>query len=158
MSRIRKYLNTTKVTAIRLVWEDEKYLFNLISEVAIKKENLRDELTTQPKIYAFIGVLHKKYISKVKDLELDRDKTYAERYIYHLTSEKAPYFIKYKMNPNATLAKSYTEKDPAYVAICREVIKAEESKNILETCVKAFEQRASLLQTLSANERNEKYN
>jgi hypothetical protein len=156
MLRLKKILKTNKVTVIKLEFNGEKYLFNLDSEIAITKENLDGDIITQPRSYAFLSVLHKKLIAKAKNLEVDMNRIYSKVYYKYLTSTDTHYYKKMSSYPTTTVAKELAMKDLEYIEICRAFIKAEEDRDIAEVCVKAFEQRAFLLQTLSANQRKER--
>lgn len=156
MSKLSKIIQNSKVTQVNIKHGDELVKFNLLLELKIDVDRLNPQIQRQPALYSFLSVLHKRYISLAKTLEKEKKRVWAERFIYYLTSTNCKYYKKMGFHPSQKIAESLVEVDELYQKSIRDLIKAEESQDILETCVKSFEQRASMLQTLSANERNEK--
>lgn len=155
MSRLHKYALKSKVGLVRIEFEGEKFLFNLAKEVRIVRLHLDREIIEHPPIYGFLTTLHKKLILKTKEAELELEKVCAERFLFYLMSTKSRYYKDMGATPNSTTAKELVKKDIEYLKIAQECIKLNGNKEIIEACVKAFEQRAFLLQTLSANNRKQ---
>lgn len=159
MLRLGKYIRNQKVGkvgTVRIKYEGETFIFNLVSELKFEKQNINSEIIEQPQAYGFLTMIHKKLIARAKEVEVDLERVYATRYIHYLTSDSTSYFKKHGQ-PNATTAKELTKKDSEYIEAARNLIKAEEDRDLIDGCVKAFEQRAFLLQTYSANKRKERY-
>ncbi len=140
----------SELMKVSLELGDEKYIFNLYEELSIREFHISDELKEQAKNYAFLGMLHKKLIKIVKDQKIQLDKKFGEIY------------IKYKSQPgegsrakSKDLAIAETEKDKIYLMALKKYHTAEHNKDIIEICVRAFEQKKDLIQTLSANVRKE---
>jgi hypothetical protein len=160
MLRLKKYIKNRKignVGTVRIKFEGETFIFNLVSEVKITKTTMNSEIMEQPQAYAFLTMLHKKLIAHAKQVEVDLERVYGERYMFHSTSTKSRFYKDMASYPNATAAKELVKKDALYIEAARNLIKAEEDRDTIEACVKSFEQRAFLLQTLSANNRKERY-
>lgn len=154
--RLKKYIKTSNITVVKIKFEGKTYLFNLESEVKIDREVVSNVIHEHPSKYSFILMLHKKIIGLSKRVELDMNVTYSRCYLKYLTSKKSQYFKEMGTYPTPTIAKELAMKDPEYVESVKRYIELEEQKDTLEACVKAFENRASLLQTLSANNRKER--
>jgi hypothetical protein len=155
MSRLSKYALKSKVGLVRLEFEGEKFLFNLAKEVRLTRLHIDKEIIEHPPIYGFLTTLHKKLILKCKEAEIELEKVSAERFLFYLTSQKSRYYKDMASYPNSTTAKELVKKDVDYLRIAQTYVKLNGDKDIIESCVKAFEQRAFLLQTLSANNRKQ---
>lgn len=128
---------------ISIVYNGETFSFNLAEELRITEVTTRDAIKNQPTHYALLAMLHKKMINEVDDLQRQADKQYAIA------------FDKAGQNNPANKCKYIAEKDVLYQKILKKLLKYRGYKNDLEVCVRAFEQRKDLLQTLSANQRKE---
>lgn len=148
---IKDYLSSP-IMEINIETPDGKYKVNLTEELKIKEVNISKDLLSQPTHYAFITMLHKSMIKKLAQLKVEEKKAYASAYLKY----------KSKINPETNrpnsddVAKQKAELDKNYLLQQKRVINVHHDVNRLETCVRAFEQKASMLQTLSANLRKEK--
>lgn len=146
-SKLLKYSQESDLMNISITYGDELFDFNLYAEVVVNENKINDEIKNQPSSYSFLGMLHKKLLRKAKDAEKEKEKTYAIM------------FIKFKKEideqtgrPVANdLAKEKAIASSRYQKSVEDHIEAEHQTNILEVCVKSFEQRSALIQTLSAN-------
>ena len=146
-NNIMKYAKGSKILNIDIKYGDETFSFNLNREVIVDENRINDEIKNQPSAYAFLGMLHKKLIRVAQDKKREMDKTYANL------------FIKYKDSTDTNtgrpiandLAKEKVIASRRYQISIEEHHKAQENAEILEVCVRTFEQRYSLIQTLSAN-------
>lgn len=137
---------------IRIVYGKEEITFNLFEEVVVDENKINQEIKNQPSVYAYLNMLYKKLIRVAKSREKEMEKRYANL------------FVKYKntLDPltnrpyNNDIAEERVKKNTIYQKLEREFLDAEHNASILEVCVKAFEQRYSLIQTLSANIRKSK--
>lgn len=153
MSRLKRYAFKSTLMDISIqIGEKEKYNFNLYKEIKIKESEVKRELANNPSSYAFLTMLHKDLVKKLSELKVSETKAYAKAYIkYKGETNKGTG----RPNPD-DLAKQKAELDIAYIKSQRAVIDMSHNVGIIESCVRAFEQRASLLQTLSANARKER--
>lgn len=150
-SKIQEYAKASSLMQIKITYGKEVFNFNLYDEVSVNENIINSQIKEQPSSYAFISMLHKKLIRIKNDKEKEMEKIYAKM------------FIKYKSEPDPQTGKPYSVDNAKYMAIksnaYNEAVEAyhdaEERAEIMGTCVKAFEQRTFLLQTLSANIRKE---
>lgn len=156
MSKLVKYASKAQLMNVSIGYGDEHFKFNLFLETQIKNEKLNTALEEQPTSYSFLTMLHKKLIRRAKDYKRDADSTWAKRFIFYKTSTKSPFYKDNHRNPSDDMARAYVDKDEEYTKALSELNKAEEDRDVIEACVKAFEQRKDILQTLAANTRNER--
>lgn len=146
-NKIIKYAERSKILDINLTYGTESFSFNLNTEAIVDENKINNEIKNQPSAYAFLGMLHKKLTRLSRDKKREMEKTYAML------------FIKYKdaLDPNTgrpianDLVKEKVIASRRYQDSVISYHQAQENEDILETCVKTFEQRHSLIQTLSAN-------
>jgi len=152
MKQLLKYAANSQLMEISIIHNGEKFGFNLFKEIEINDVKITRELRDQPSSYSFLTVLHKSLIKKLGEAKIKEKKAYASAYI------KA----KRQINPETSrpnsddLAKQKAELAPDYLLAQQKVIDIQYNTNRIEAAVKAFEQRASILQTLSANRRAER--
>lgn len=146
-----KYARTSSVMLIQINYGDEKFRFNLNKEAKITEVNLQKDLMTQPRAYAFLTMLHKRLLKILASKKIDEKKAFAKAYLKHKEA-----LSKITHRPNSDdVARAKAELDINYLKAQREVINTNADVNNIEACVRTFEQRSSLLQTLSANRRKE---
>lgn len=151
-SGIAKSIEKTSLMDIVLNYGGEKIKFNLTDELRIDEARINEELKTQPSYYGFLLVLMNK-------LERNRNDKKAE-----VNRLKSKLFIKYKgeIDPQTNrvlsndLADAKTEVNKKYQETLKKYYKVEEDWSIIKSCVEAFQQRSHLIQSLSANVRNER--
>jgi hypothetical protein len=155
MSRDKKLLQyalKSNLMNVNISYGDEDFNFNLNSELVIDENKIDNEIKVQPSAYAFLGMLHKKLIRRSKEAEKIMERKYHELFI-KFKSEKDEETHK---SLNNDMVKAKIIKNVTYDTLWDEFIEAEHQAMIIEVCVKSFEQRSNLLQTLSANIRKEK--
>lgn len=151
MKKLKTLSSKSKVNIIKIKYDGETFTFNLSEELSINVEKLNQELKEQPSYYGFLLLLRNRLLTVKEDLERTSDKRYA--HIYLKTCEK--------INPKTN--RPYSDKAAIQMAIEDETYneyrskftKAKQNYNDINACVTAFEQRATLIQSLSANIRNE---
>ena len=147
MAKLQKYAETSTLLEINISFGEESFHFNLFKELIISEEKINEEAIEQASSYAFLSMLHTKVLRVAKDKKAEMEKIYAKKYVNYKTTidpdTKRPY-------PKET-AKEMATKNPTYQEAIRVYHQAEEEASILWSCVKAFEQRKDLIQTLSAN-------
>ena len=142
-----RYAEKSDLMNIAIIHGDETFRFNLNEEVVVNENRINSEIKEQPSAYAFLGMLHKKLIRKAKDKERVMKKTYAVMYI-----EFKGEIDEQTGRPTANdLAKEKAIASSRYQKSVKEYIRVQHESDILEVCVLSFEQRSSLIQTLSAN-------
>lgn len=129
----------------------EKFTFNLYEELQISEDQINRELQEQPTAYGFLGLLQKRLKRVAMDLEVRKESVYGKLYAIY----------KRKDNPDTNrpysddLAKQLATAHRKYERVKLEWNQAIENAEIVGVCVKAFEQRALLIQSISANKRKE---
>lgn len=144
---LERYAETSSLMDITVNFGDEKFSFNLFNEVSVDENKINHEIQMQPSTYAFLNMLYKKLVR----VAVDKEK--------QLLKRRAQLFVKIKseLDPltnrpyNNDVAEEMVIKNKAYQKTQEEFLEAQDQVNTLEVCVKAFEQRYSLIQTLSAN-------
>lgn len=152
--KLSKYAKKSSVMDVVLRYGDEKILFNLAEELVVDENRINEELQTQPGYYGFLSLL----LNKLDRVRNDKKAS--------LTKKHSELFIKYKskVDPNTQriysndLAEANIQMDSKYQAAIKAFNKAEEEYGIIKSCTRSFEQRAHLIQSLSANVRDEKRN
>ena len=147
MKRLNKYALESKLMDISISYGEEKFSFNLFRELVIDENKIDSEIKDQPSAYAFLAMLHKKLIRKLKDKEKEAEKKYWSLFLSYKSETDRD-----TGRPTSNdVAEGKARKHPEYNLKLQAYYDAELDCNIIETCVKSFEQRYSLIQTLSAN-------
>ena len=152
MSRLKKFAKISDLMNVKIGYGNETFKFNLYNETRIDVDSLNKELNDQPSSYSFLLMLHKKLIKVKSTKEVLKDRAYAKAFVLHKTSIDE--------STNRTMSKEVAKEkaqiNKEFMDSQEELIQAIHDCNIIEACVKAFEQRKDILQTLSANHRNER--
>lgn len=151
MRKLKSLATKSKVNDIKIKYDGETFSFNLGEELSINPEKINQELKEQPSYYGFLLLLRNRLLTLKEDLERQSDKRYAHVYLKSCD----------KTNPKTN--RPYSDKAAIQMAIEDEsyndarvkFLKAKQNYNDINACVTAFEQRATLIQSLSANLRNE---
>jgi len=149
---LKDYASSSKLMNVRIKYGEELFKFNLFEELVINENKISSEIKDQPGVYGFLLLLHKKLVRISKDLEVEVDKKYAELY------------VSFKRETNPETNKPYADEfskqmaleDKDYNDMKKKYNEAEEKANIIYSCVKSLEVRKDMIQTLSANLRQEK--
>jgi hypothetical protein len=150
MKRLSTY-RKSKVLNIKVRYNGELITFNLASELRINPDIINENLKVQPGYYGFCLLLHKKLLSRFEQLKADRDAIYGSIF---LNAKETKIMNGRPYSDDA--AKAYTESHSRFKKITTECIKAREDADVILAAVKGFEQRMQILQSMSANIRNEK--
>lgn len=151
-SKLIKYAEGADLMNISISYGKDIFDFNLYQETVVNENKINSEIKKQPSAYAFLGMLHKKLIRVSQDKKREMEKAYASAFVR----------IKKEIDPGTNrpiandLAKEKAQKAQKHQEAIQEYLEAQHNCDIIEVCVKAFEQRVSLIQTLSANIRKEK--
>ena len=145
--KLLQYALKSGLMQIDISYGNEKFSFNLNTELSINESRINREAQEQPSAYAFLNMLHKKLIRSYKEAEKKMEKKHAQLFL-KFKGEKDPDSGRQTANE---VAKAKVIKDQAYDDLWEEFIEAEHQAMVIEVCVKAFEQRVNLIQTLSAN-------
>ena len=152
MGKIQKYASRSTLMDITIELGQETFKFNLNEELAVTEASVQREILEQASSYAFVGMLHKKLLKVVADRTLEVQKTWAKSYTWYKGEVNddtgKPYSDDY--------AKQLANLDKDYLAAVEALNNITEKAGVLGICVKAFEARKDLIQTISANIRKDK--
>lgn len=140
---------------LRLRVDGKLYVINLAKELKIDDDLLNDAIREQPKIYYLLGAIHSKLVKDVKNFEKLKDKEYGKLFVYYLTSRTSSFFKKNKYFPAQKVAEALVEHNETYLKLLGQLYETAEQRDTIDKCLKSFEQRFSLLQTLAANLRKQ---
>lgn len=149
--KLDKYLRKSSIDEVVLDYKGEKFIFKLSEELQINEKKINSEIKDQPSYYGFLKLLQSKLISEKEDNERKVDYIYAR--LYKLNSEKINPKTKRFFSDKAVI--QLVLQNDKYNKALKKAIKSREDLNIINSCVRAFEQRAELIQTISANLRRE---
>ena len=148
---LKEIVKKSKVNKVKLKHGGETFEFNLHEEVSISPSKIQRELQDQPGYYGFLLLLRSRLLTIKEDREREKDKIHSSIYLKACDQinpkTNRPYSDKAAVH-KATSSKGYNDAAEKF-------IKAKHEYNIINSCVMAFEQRSSLLQTLAANIRKE---
>lgn len=151
MSRIISH-RKSGVLQVHIKYGKEVIKFNLWQELRIDEDKLNSELTKQANKYGFLLMLHKKLLTQFEELKVNRKEVFGR-----LFSEAKKSIVKATGRPMSDdTAKIWVEAHKDYTHITRQCIKAKDDADAIFACVRAFEQRKDLIQSLSSNIRNER--
>lgn len=143
-SKLLTLATSSSLNSITLLHAGEPITFNLAVELAINRHNLNRDLENQPQIYGFLCNILAELNRAKAETEVDKKRLYGKL------------FIKYKDNGLSDKnAASQVESKSEYVKLSHKLARIKYETELVDSCVRAFEQRASLIQTLSANLRKE---
>ncbi len=149
--KLSKYTKGSSLMNISIEYNGEKITFNMYEELQINENTINAELKEQPSYYSFIGMLHKKLIRQAAEKEKSSERLWAKAYTK----------IKGEIDPNTNrvtsneLAKEKANLDIKYKKGYSSYLVAKEQADTIGICLKSFEQRKDLIQTIAANLRRE---
>lgn len=153
MSRLSQFAKKSDLLKIKIQYGKKAYEFNLYDELAMDEDNINKGLKTHITSYAFLAMLHKKCIKAKQQLEAQRKQIYARKY------------EAFKDQKNESTGRPFSndlvdlkiQKSPSYIKITDQMFEAIHQCEILEVCVRSFEDRKDIMQSLSANLRKENH-
>jgi hypothetical protein len=150
MSKLIKNHGKAGFLQITIQYGDEKISFNLLKELAVSEETINSELKLQPSKYGFCLLLHKKLLTRYEQLCKERKRMWGKLF----------YMAKETKGSNGRLmsddlAKAYVEKHKDYATLTKACIQAKDDADTIYACIKSFEQRKDVIQTLSSNIRSQ---
>lgn len=144
-NRLVAYARASPVMDLKIRYKDEIIKFNLDEEMRVDESHVNQHLKSQIRNSAFLNILQVKLSIQYKNdhKKLNRE---IER---HLVQYKG----KFKTLKEAE-AHMYAD-NPSLRKMEDALLELEEFRDTISACVKSFESRQNLLQSLSANVRNE---
>lgn len=134
---------------INILYGTNNITFNLQKELLISENenNLNKELKFQPASYGFLILLHKKLLTRFEQIKQRRKKVYSSAYL------KAKETLVSGRYASDDMSRAKADTDKKFIKLTKLAIKAKDDADTIFACMKAFEQRKDLLQTLSSNNR-----
>ena len=145
--KLIKYAFEADLMNVFIQYGEEEFSFNLFAETLIDENTINKEIHEQPSVYGSLGMLHKKLVRVAKDKEREMERIYSSMYIK----------FKEQIDENTgrptanELAKEKANNSTKYQKAIKDYIEADHHAQVIGVCVKTFEGRENLLQTLSAN-------
>lgn len=154
MGKLAKLAKKTDIMDVKIKYGNQLIKFNLHEELIINENRINEEIKEQPTHYAYLCLL----LNKLERIKNDKK---AE-----LNKVAAKLFIKYKnkIDPkthrpyNNDLVEAMVINNKDHSTAEDNYFKAEQDWGTIKSAVGAFDQRSSLIQSLSANVRNERTN
>jgi hypothetical protein len=150
MKRLIRY-KTSQVNQINIRYGKEVIKFNLFAEVRIIESQLEKELKYQPSYYGFLLLLHKQLMAEFEKLKHERKRVHGLLYLN--AKDRKATNGRFHSDEGA---KAYADSHKRFLRISTQCIKVREDADKIYACVRAFEQRKDLMQTLSSNIRKER--
>lgn len=148
--KLQKYASTSDLMNISIKYGGKTYKFNLFEELQVSEAQVNRELKTQASSYSFLTTLHKSLVKQYEQAEARKKKVYAQLYVKLKTQSNTG-----GRPPSDDLVKQQVESNKLYQKVVNNTIQYKYQMGILESAVRSFEQRKDILQSLSANLRNE---
>ena len=123
-----------------------------MKELRLDERVLNEEMKGQASKYGFCLLLVGKLKTIFEELKVEKDRTYGRLY-FKAKEQKSTSTGRYLSDD---MAKAWVEKHPQYIKACLACIKAKDNVDTIYSCIKSFEQRKDLAQSISSNLRNEK--
>ena len=152
MANLKDIVKSSKVNEIVIKYGKETFKFNLNEELSINPEKIMKELQEQPSKYGFLLLLRNRLLTLKEDKGRELDKLDSRLYM-KFCNEVNPKTNRPYSDKNA---KEMVYGNKKYNEAKIEHIQSIQNYNDINACVYAFEQRASLIQTIAANLRAEK--
>ena len=151
-SKILKYAQSSTLMDIDIQNSGERIRFNLFREIQISTSIISKEIKDQPSYYGFLTMLHKNLLKLLGEAKIKEKKAFASAYLKNKAG-----INKETNRPNSDdVAKQKAELDISYLKAQQNLLNIQYDTNRVEACVRSFEQRKDMLQTLSANRRKER--
>lgn len=151
MGRLIDIARKSRIMDISIDYNGEKIEFNLSQELAVNEMVINKEIKHQPTHYGFLSMLHKGLIKNKDTYEKQYKKAWAKAYL----SKKQKIDSTTGRAYSNDVAKEYANSSKRYLSLLTKYNKAKHDMGTIGSCVESFEQRSSLIQTLSANKRKE---
>lgn len=148
-----KRLSTYKdsdVYLIQVKFGSELVSFNLAMELRVNIDQIDYEMQKQPSHYGFCLLAHKQLLARFETYKMLRKKTYGRLFIAAKSKKVNGRFM------SDDVAKCYVESHPKFIDITQKCIRAKGDADKMYSCIKSFEQRKDLLQSIASNRRAEK--
>lgn len=150
MNKLNKIASKSDLMEIRIRHSELGTIkFNLFEELVINEGKINSELMDQPTVFGYLGLLSKKLNRMMKSQQMELDNI------------KGKYFVKYKDQINTSTNRPYSNEaamekvklNPKYKKALEKFHDLEYDHGIIEVALSSFDQRAKMIQSISANNR-----
>lgn len=155
MRKLSSIAEKSSLMFVSITYNGEKIRFNLNEELKIVENNISKDLTSQPRIYAFLSTLHKKLIIQYEGLEAQKNKLYGKLFNSYKISKTTKHYEALRRPPSDDICTNLVNTNSQFTELVEKTLQAKQDMLMMASIVRAFEQRADLLQTISANRRRE---
>jgi hypothetical protein len=151
MKKINQYAEKSSLMKVTVKQGEETFEFNLFEELQINESIISKELKNQPTSYAFLTMLQIQTSALYQKAKANEERVHNKLYLRYKKKRSEQ-----TGRPNSDdVAKAMVTGNEVYTIAQNKTIALAKQLGTISNCVKAFEQRSSLLQTLSANRRKE---
>lgn len=152
---IENIINSTDILDLKVDIGNKSYTIDMREELKISESTVTSALKKQPTHYAFLATIHRRALVIKREKEGKLNKIYSTLFAKY-KSDYNP--VKYPRGISNDLVNAKVERNLKYIKAKKELESITAQVDVLEVYVRAFEQRSSLIQTLSANMRKETFN
>lgn len=138
------FIEESKWMKYKIIVGDETIRIDLNKELVIDEDNISNEVSDHPRIYAFLSRIHKLLVRDCRRADINRKKIRSKQ------------LDKLKQSTSVAAAREQVEGDPIYLKAYHTMVDLEYKRDTIESILESFKQRKDLLQTLSANLRSER--
>lgn len=151
MSSLHKLASTSPLMEFDITYNKKRYRFNLFTELQVNERKLNHEVKSHASSYSFLTMLNNAIIYEYELLEREVERTYNKLYKQYKNEKNSQTG---RANSD-DMAKAMALSSKLYKEAVNKMLTTKLNKMNLDKAVKAFETRAFLIQTLSANVRKE---
>lgn len=150
--KLNSYAKKSSLLDIRLKIGSEIIRFNLYDELVINTDKLNDELMNQPTHFGYLSMIMIR-LKKIRDSEENKLQKLKDSIFIDFKGDIDPQTGRVYSND---LAEAYITQDEEYQEQLTIFRKVENNYLVVKACVDSFTQRKDIIQTLSANVRQER--
>ena len=150
--KLNSYAKKSSLLDIRLKIGSEIIRFNLYDELVINTDKLNDELMNQPTHFGYLSMIMIR-LKKIRDSEENKLQKLKDSIFIDFKGDIDPQTGRVYSND---LAEAYITQDEEYQEQLTIFRKVENNNLVVKACVDSFTQRKDIIQTLSANVRQER--
>jgi hypothetical protein len=139
-------LKDIKKSTLTVVFKGNTYEVDLDKELSIDPNLIDSSLSNSPSNYALLCMIRDRLVNKRDSLEKEKDLAYSKAWIYYKESNS---------RISNEMASHKAEVNPAYQGALKRYMKASMKASKMISLCRAYENRESILRTISANLRNQ---
>jgi len=152
MGKLNKYASGSRIMEVSFKIGRERFKFNLSEELKVDEDTVSRELMSQPNSYAFLLMIRAKLNKYVKNLDKEKKALRATKW-EDLIQTKNPYTTRPWTKDEIQFK---LDNDEEVDELDDKLMKRQYELELIDNCIRSFEQRSDLIRTLSANLRSQK--